>query len=406
MFNPPAPSSEAEAAFARSFAAQMDANAVGIVERAKPVINALTKACEDKHAFARQVVHALVTRMLPCSATSRMGYLYLMDSICKNVRGAFVSEFQVHAGGLWFSTYKHGDAMVRAALLKLLKTWEEMRLFDVSLTQSLRQRIASLPATVPAAPVSVAPAAAPALAPVAPTPVQFPTKATPSVARPAAHPAALPVSSVAPAPAIGTVRPPPAVESFPVKRARVHDVPVSRIPPRLPPRLSDLLGRLETEVTLLPQLRPSFESMKQALFRGGSANELLAAFAMQLRRAKQEPNLASQLDSLLQATTVSMPPGLPAGLPSGLPPGVAQHHVSSSQVSSSQVRPHVDDDDYQIEQADDYQIEEVRTDAGSTVGERPVTLQSLELPRSSVIKALHTLPFQCDTCARRHALRT
>lgn len=90
----------------------------------KPIITSLTIiAGENLHAAAAiartveaRIQHSPPDRLLPA--------MYLMDSIVKNIGGPFVGAFGASIVPMFTDTYSRSDPSTRAALIRLLSTWQ------------------------------------------------------------------------------------------------------------------------------------------------------------------------------------------------------------------------------------------------------------------------------------------
>ena len=62
----------------------------------KPIINSLTMIAEELIDSAPSVVAVIEETLATRPADKKLPVMYLLDSICKNIGGAFVENFQVN----------------------------------------------------------------------------------------------------------------------------------------------------------------------------------------------------------------------------------------------------------------------------------------------------------------------
>lgn len=102
----------------------------------KDIINALTmlaseNAAEHAASVVRAVVHAVGAEV---AVARKMPYLYLMDSIVKNVSNPYAGMFRPHAADVFRDVWNAAakDSAVRGSLQRLLATWRDMEYVQIA----------------------------------------------------------------------------------------------------------------------------------------------------------------------------------------------------------------------------------------------------------------------------------
>lgn len=89
----------------------------------KDVINNLTKIAGENIPSFNAIAHVLEKRILLMPPTMKLPFLYLVDSICKNIGVVFVNRFRQGIGHCFVCAYECGTPDVRASMQRLLNTW-------------------------------------------------------------------------------------------------------------------------------------------------------------------------------------------------------------------------------------------------------------------------------------------
>jgi len=109
----------------------------------KPIINNLTiLAGENKHA-AQAIVNVIEKRILSVDVDKKLPSLYLLDSICKNIKGIYIQLFSNNIVNIFSHAYQNFNQQLRTSLLHLLKTWHG--LFPADKLQQIDALIQSTP---------------------------------------------------------------------------------------------------------------------------------------------------------------------------------------------------------------------------------------------------------------------
>lgn len=142
----------------RAFAAMYDEKLKELTFNSKPIITNLSLIAKQNMVYAESVVNLVVKRILGQSAGTRLPLIYLMDSILKNCRGAYVHFFGLHVAHVIVHTYINCQkADIQTRLAKLVNTWDPAENREQMFTPELRNAIrAQLPPPLPEAPSSAA----------------------------------------------------------------------------------------------------------------------------------------------------------------------------------------------------------------------------------------------------------
>jgi hypothetical protein len=108
----------------------------------KPIINDLTRLAEQNRAYAERVAEC-VHRRISCEGVGerRMPFLYLTDSILKNVGGVYFAAFYPNMVEDIATTYALVPPDVKERIIHLLRTWVDRTLFSASTMQKLQARL-------------------------------------------------------------------------------------------------------------------------------------------------------------------------------------------------------------------------------------------------------------------------
>jgi pre-mRNA cleavage complex 2 protein Pcf11 len=90
----------------------------------KPIINSLTMIAEELLPHASAIAKTIERTVAARPADKKLPLLYLLDSICKNVGGAYVDAFAANLPTTIGEAYAATGPKVRASLQKLVATWK------------------------------------------------------------------------------------------------------------------------------------------------------------------------------------------------------------------------------------------------------------------------------------------
>lgn len=93
----------------------------------KPVISMLTMLADDyKDSGSEDIVRCIESRLHEVSSDKKLPLLYLMDSICKNIRGKYIELFTQNIVSNFCHVFEKADEKTRLSLYKLRQTWVEI----------------------------------------------------------------------------------------------------------------------------------------------------------------------------------------------------------------------------------------------------------------------------------------
>ncbi|CAK1542774.1 unnamed protein product [Leptosia nina] len=92
----------------------------------KPLINMLTILAEENVDHAGVIVDTVEKHLEKVQADIKLPVLYLVDSIIKNVGGAYTQKFSQTIVNMFTKTFKQVDEKVRSQMFKLRETWHEV----------------------------------------------------------------------------------------------------------------------------------------------------------------------------------------------------------------------------------------------------------------------------------------
>ncbi|XP_015603412.1 uncharacterized protein LOC107271676 isoform X2 [Cephus cinctus] len=120
----------------------------------KPLINMLTMLAEDNVEHAPAIVQAVETHLQKVRSDIKLPVLYLIDSIVKNVNGAYLNLFTQNIVNTFCGVFEKVDENTRASMWKLRQTWNDV--FPSKKLFSLDVRVQSID---PAWPITASPTA-------------------------------------------------------------------------------------------------------------------------------------------------------------------------------------------------------------------------------------------------------
>ncbi|XP_017892802.1 uncharacterized protein LOC108632624 isoform X2 [Ceratina calcarata] len=118
----------------------------------KPLINMLTMLAEDNIEHASAIVQAVENHLQKVRSDIKLPVLYLIDSIVKNVNGAYLNLFTQNIVNTFCGVFEKVDENTRASMWKLRQTWNDV--FPANKLFSLDVRVQSID---PAWPITAAP---------------------------------------------------------------------------------------------------------------------------------------------------------------------------------------------------------------------------------------------------------
>ncbi|XP_022086204.1 uncharacterized protein LOC110976864 isoform X1 [Acanthaster planci] len=89
----------------------------------KPLISMLTMLAEENVKHAPQIVEVIESRLQKAKPSEKLPVLYLMDSIIKNVKGAYLEAFTPNVVQTFCGVFEKVDEKTRQSLFKLRMTW-------------------------------------------------------------------------------------------------------------------------------------------------------------------------------------------------------------------------------------------------------------------------------------------
>ncbi|XP_064482248.1 pre-mRNA cleavage complex 2 protein Pcf11-like isoform X2 [Ornithodoros turicata] len=108
----------------------------------KPLINMLTMLAEENIEQAPRIVRTIEEHLQKVPIEMKLPVLYLIDSIMKNVGGAYCALFTQNVVSNFCNVFEKGDEKTRLQLFKLRQTWTE--LFPNKKLYGLDQRVKSM----------------------------------------------------------------------------------------------------------------------------------------------------------------------------------------------------------------------------------------------------------------------
>ncbi len=107
-----------------------------LTSNSKEVIDNLTMIAGENLNNANGIVHVIERRILGAMPMSKLLYLYLADSILKNVGSSYIHKFSINIYNVFRNVYSTASSTTRTSLHRLLNTWPSV--FGPELVTSLR----------------------------------------------------------------------------------------------------------------------------------------------------------------------------------------------------------------------------------------------------------------------------
>ncbi|GAN08321.1 conserved hypothetical protein [Mucor ambiguus] len=90
----------------------------------KPIITNLTIMAQENQGAASVIVKEIENQLRNNAAGQKLPVLYLIDSICKNVGGVYITNFSRNMVNVFLDAYTLTDPTVRKSFERLLQTWK------------------------------------------------------------------------------------------------------------------------------------------------------------------------------------------------------------------------------------------------------------------------------------------
>ena len=126
---------DAEEEVASSYAAELEE----LTFNSKPIINSLTMIAEELLPHASVLVKVIGDKIHSAPPDQKLPIVYLMDSIVKNIGGAYKEQFAARVPELLGATYDVATPKVMTSLKNLAKTWDGI--FSADVIQRVNARI-------------------------------------------------------------------------------------------------------------------------------------------------------------------------------------------------------------------------------------------------------------------------
>ena len=285
----------------------------------KPIINSLTMIAGELLPHATAIVRTIEQRVAQAAPDKKLPVMYLLDSISKNVGGAYVDAFAVRLPQTIGTIYAAAGPKMRTSLQNLVKTWNGV--FPLSVVQQAADIVNGIapPPLLPFSECGAGAGAAPASGPV----LLAPSK-----------PNARPVSAVAGA----------NTETAARKRARAEDAAsaADATVDDLKSEVATLVVRITTHMKtgLPPDLQlVDFAARTMALYsqilaRLAPTSADFSHYTAELQRMQrlhhdlrrvvdgEDPTVDGMPPLIPPPPPPWLPPGIPPGMPPGMPPGI------------------------------------------------------------------------------------
>ncbi|KAF7987800.1 hypothetical protein HCN44_003663 [Aphidius gifuensis] len=115
----------------------------------KPLINMLTMLADDNVEHASAIVEAVENHLEKVRPEIKLPVLYLIDSIVKNVSGAYLNLFAIKIVKTFSGVFEKVDETTRSSMWKLRQTWKDV--FSPQKLYSLDLRVSSMDPAWPVA---------------------------------------------------------------------------------------------------------------------------------------------------------------------------------------------------------------------------------------------------------------
>ncbi|XP_034938196.1 uncharacterized protein Pcf11 isoform X2 [Chelonus insularis] len=127
---------------AREIAEDYSSSLSDLTINSKPLINMLTMLADDNVDHAPVIVQAIENHLQKVRSEVKLPVLYLIDSIVKNVNGAYLKLFTENIVNTFCGVFEKVDEVTRASMWKLRQTWNDV--FPAKKLYSLDVRVQSI----------------------------------------------------------------------------------------------------------------------------------------------------------------------------------------------------------------------------------------------------------------------
>ncbi|XP_023941779.1 pre-mRNA cleavage complex 2 protein Pcf11 isoform X2 [Bicyclus anynana] len=111
---------------AKEIAEEYASSLSDLTVNSKPLINMLTILAEENIEHAGVIVETVEKHLEKVPADIKLPVLYLVDSIIKNVGGAYTQKFSQSIVNMFTKTFKQVDEKIRSQMFKLRETWHDV----------------------------------------------------------------------------------------------------------------------------------------------------------------------------------------------------------------------------------------------------------------------------------------
>jgi pre-mRNA cleavage complex 2 protein Pcf11 len=125
-------------------AKEYDAAVADLTFNSHPIINTLTMIAKENIKNASDIVTVIENRIKNNPLETKLPVVYLMDSIMKNVRGVYINLFAKNLFNTFTGVFARADAQMQRALLHLLQTWRDSKLFTSQVLQKIDIRVQAI----------------------------------------------------------------------------------------------------------------------------------------------------------------------------------------------------------------------------------------------------------------------
>ncbi|CAH0719314.1 unnamed protein product, partial [Brenthis ino] len=111
---------------AKEIAEEYASSLSDLTVNSKPLINMLTILAEENIEHAGVIVETVEKHLEKVPPDIKLPVLYLVDSIIKNVGGAYTQKFSAIIVNMFTKTFKQVDEKIRSQMFKLRETWHDV----------------------------------------------------------------------------------------------------------------------------------------------------------------------------------------------------------------------------------------------------------------------------------------
>lgn len=111
----------------------------------KPTINMLTMLADDNRTVHnRSIVQLIINYINKTVPRNRLPALYVIDSICKNLRNEYIILFSPHISTIFIKTYNQCDTIIQKQLIHLYNTWIKQNVFNSDILDTITKHLTSI----------------------------------------------------------------------------------------------------------------------------------------------------------------------------------------------------------------------------------------------------------------------